>query len=983
LLGLLAIPLLAAGLVVPSASAQDEDLPFRNPKLPLDERIDDLLGRLTLDEKLSLLHQSQEPIPRLGIPYFKAGTEALHGVAWSNDLNNNWSQVLSTKATVFPQAIGLASTWNPDLIEDVGSVVGDELRGYNSIDPIVWGLQVWSPVVDLLRDPRWGRNEEAYSEDPLLTGAIATAYGSGLSGDDPEYLKVAPVLKHFYGYNNEVSRSTSSSNLRPRVKQEYSQAPFRAAIEADAATGVMASYNMVNGRPTHVDPDIDEAVRSWTDKDLYNVSDAWGPRALVEAQGYFDAHDEAYAALLKAGLDGFTVDESNTGATIGFLKSALDKGYLTVADVDNAVRHVLSIRFRLGQLDPDGGPYGDITADVLDRPEHRQLNRQAADQALVLLENSGGTLPLDPADTRDVAVIGPLHDTLFSDWYGGRMPYEVTPLDGITERLGDDAAVTGVEALDRVAFKALATGKYLTATGTGPGDSIVAADTTPTPASQWDINDWMADYSTLRNVGNGKYLTGNFGPFNTASDEPSGWFVQQQFRLEQQDDGTYLIQYVGYETNESWWWIPDHYVTVSADGSVGTGSKAEAARFEKEVVVNGVDRAANAAADADAAVVVVGSQPFVYGRENHDRESLKLGGSQQALVEAVTAANPNTVVVLETSYPVTMDAEPGSLLWTTHAGSETGNAIAGAIFGDTNPGGRLTQTWYAGTDELPSIRDYDIIKNGVTYMYYDGAPLYPFGHGLSYSTFEYSNLKTSGKTVGGNEIVRVSVEVTNTGELPGDEVVQLYTHQRTSRDTAAGKQLRAFERVSLEPGETTTVRLALRTADLAHWDVTREKWVVEASDYDVLVGSSAADIRQQTTVRVNGETIPPRNLSKQTRAENFDDYSGILLVDESKERGTAVEAAADGSWVKFADARLGKKSTTFTAQVAKASSGAGTIEIRLDSPTGPLAGTATVDSTGDVYTYQTTSASVTGVTGTRDVYLVLGGDVRLATFSIN
>ena len=356
LLGLLAVPLVIAGLLqTTSASAQDENLPFRDPELSLDERIDDLLSRLKLDEKLSLLHQSQAPIPRLDIPYFKAGTEALHGVAWSNDLNNNWSQVLATEATVFPQAVGLASTWNPDLIKEVGSVVGDELRGYNAIDPVLWGLQAWSPVVDLLRDPRWGRNEEGYSEDPLLTGAIATAYGSGLSGDDPVYLKAAPVLKHFYGYGNEVSRNTTSSNLRPRVKHEYSQVPFRTTIEADAATGVMASYNLVNGRPTHVDPDIDEVVRSWTDKDLYNVSDAWGPRALVEAQGYFAEHDEAYAALLKAGLDGFTVDESNTAPTIGFLESALDKGYLTVADVDNAVRHVLSIRLRLGQFDPAAG----------------------------------------------------------------------------------------------------------------------------------------------------------------------------------------------------------------------------------------------------------------------------------------------------------------------------------------------------------------------------------------------------------------------------------------------------------------------------------------------------------------------------------------------------------------------------------------------------------------------------------------------------
>jgi beta-glucosidase len=237
--------------------------------------------------------------------------------------------------------------------------------------------------------------------------------------------------------------------------------------------------------------------------------------------------------------------------------------------------------------------------------------------------------------------------------------------------------------------------------------------------------------------------------------------------------------------------------------------------------------------------------------------------------------------------------------------------------------------------------------------------------------------------VGGNGTIQISVDVTNIGDLPGDEVVQLYTHQRTSRDDTADKQLRAFERVSLEPGETATVRLKLRVSDLAHWDVTRNKWVVEASNYDLLVGASSADIRQQATVRVNGETIPPRNLGQATRAENFDDYSDVLLVDESKERGTAVEAAADGSWIKFADAKLGKKATTFTAHVAKPSDGTGTIEIRLDSPTGPLAGTATVDSTGDVYTYQTTTTALTGATGTRDIYLVIGGDVRLATFSIN
>ena len=602
----------------------------------------------------------------------------------------------------------------------------------------------------------------------------------------------------------------------------------------------------------------------------------------------------------------------------------------------------------------------------------------------MLLDNATGTLPLDPAATTTVAVVGPLHDTLFSDWYGGRMPYEVTPLDGITERLGGDATVTGIEALDRVAFQDVTTGRYLTATGTDPEENfVVASDTTPTPASQWDVNDWMADYSTLRNVDNGKYLAGAFGPFVTAADEPSGWFVQQQFRLEEQDDGTYVIQYVGYETNEPWWSPPVPYVTVAADGTVGVGPQADAARFVKEVVTSGIDSAVTAASEADAAVVVVGSQPFIYGRENHDRETMALGASQQELVEAVTAANPNTVVVLETSYPVTLDEYPESLLWTTHAGSETGHAVVDVVFGDVNPAGRLTQTWYTGVDELPSILDYDIVKTGMTYMYYEGTPLYPFGHGLSYADFEYSKLRTNATSVGGNGRIKVSVKVTNTGDLAGDEVVQLYSHQRKSRDEVPNKQLLAFERISLDPGESTTVRFDLRPSDLAHWDVTRDKWVVERSKYDLLVGSSSDDIREQTTLRVRGERIPPRDLTEPTRAESFDDYSGIALVDESKERGTAVGADADGSWIKFADAKLGNKATTFTAQVAKASTGTGSIQVRLDSPTGPLVGTADVESTGDVYAYATTSASMSGAGGTRDVYLVFEGDLRLATFSIS
>ena len=979
------VVLLLGVFVLPAQARSDPAYPFRNPHLSLDARIDDLLGRLTLDEKVAWLHQSQAAIPRLGIPYFKAGTEALHGVAWSNDLNNNWSKTDAT-STVFPQAVGLASTWDTNLIKQVGSAVGDEARGFNAENPVLWGLNLWAPVVNLLRDPRWGRNEEGYSEDPMLTGAISTAYGSGIEGNDPRYLKAAPTLKHYLAYNNEAGRDVTSSNVPPRVLNEYDRQAFKPAIAANAATGVMASYNLVNGRPDTVSPDLNSIERSWTDQTLFNVSDAFAPYNLTGSEHYFATQPEADAAILKAGLNSFTIDDSNPQPMITAIKSALSQGLLTEADIDKAVRPVLSLRFRLGQFDPDGGPYAKITPAVINSPAHRQLARKTADEATVLLKNSNAALPLDASTARHIAVVGPLENTLYSDWYGGQLPYRVTPLQGIQQRAGAGATVTGSEGEDRIALKDVATGKYVTATGTTDSDAVNESATTPTASTQFDVVDWGQNVLTLRNVANGKYLGYNFGPFLTRDDQPNNWFVQQQFKLEQQPDGTYVIHYAGYETQESWWG-GTNYVTVDSSGNLTLGSKtaAGAAHFAKDVISSGVDSAVATARGADAAVVVVGSMPFINGREAHDRTTMALSSGQEALIKAVQAVNPHTIVVLETSYPDTITWEQQNvpaIVWTTHAGAETGHAIADVLFGDYNPAGRLSQTWYRSDSDLPpDLNNYDVISSDQTYLYYKGDPLYPFGYGLSYTSFRYDDLRAT-PAVDAAGTVHVSVDVTNTGARAGDEVVQLYTHQRTSRDKEPLRQLHGFQRVTLAPGQTRTVRFTLPAADLAHWDVTRGKWVVESSDYDVLVGSSSADIRQQATLHVHGETIPPRNLAQPTRAENFDAYSGVKLVDESKAAGTAVGATTAGDWIEFAGSALGQ-ATTFTARTAKASAGSGSIQIRLDSPTGPIVGTASVASTGDVYTYATASAALSGAAGTHDVYLVFGSDMRLATFSIS
>ena len=961
-------------------------LPFQDPRLPVRVRVQDLLDRLTLAEKVSLLHQFQPAIPRLGIPPFKTGTEALHGVAWTTDRDNNGA-VVTAMGTVFPQAIGLATTWNPALIRRVGSAVGDEARGYNVLNPRVWGVQVWAPVVNILRDPRWGRNEEGYSEDAMLTGAIATAYGKGLEGDHPLYLKAAPVLKHYLANNNEVHRDTTSSNLRPRVKKEYDEVAFKLPISADAATGVMGSYNLVNGRPNTVNPDLNDVVRTWTGRTLYNVSDAFAPYNLTGSEQYFATNPEGFAATILAGLDSFTVDNQNSQPTIDTITAALAQGLLVESDIDNAVRHVLTIRLRLGDFDPGGGPYAGIKPDVINSAENKLLARQTAEQAVVLLKNAARTLPLDASTTHRVAVVGPLADTLYTDWYSGAMSYKVTPVGGIRERLGSGATIVGSEGVDRIALKEITTGKYVTAGTDADGDILRIGATAAGPAEQFDVFDWGQGILTLRSAANARYVDRfNFGPnFANRAPQPFDWFVQQQFKLEPQSDGNFVIRYAGYEKAFDWAG-PEVYLTVAADGSLAlTATEASsAARFTKEVIQSGVDSAVAAATGADAAVVVVGSMPFINGREDHDRNTMVLAEGQAALVQAVLAANPRTILVLETSYPMTITWEQDhvpAIVWTTHAGQETGHAVAGVLFGDVNPAGRLTQTWYRSTSDLPDILEYDIIKAKRTYLYFEGQPLYPFGHGLSYSTFRYGDLDIRERTIGRHDQLRVRVDVTNTGRRAGDEVVQLYTRQRTSRDQLPRKQLRAFQRVHLAPGETRTVRLTVQASDLAHWDVTRGRWVLESSTHDVMVGSSSADIREQATVRVQGERIPARNLARESRAVDFDDYQGVDLVDESKAWGEAVGGSA-GDWIEFADVDLGRASS-FSAEVARAAAGDGSIEIRLDHPvSGRLVGTAPVPSTGSVYTYATTTAALAGAHGRHDVFRVFRGDLRLSTFAL-
>ncbi|WP_283775869.1 glycoside hydrolase family 3 protein [Rhizomonospora bruguierae] len=926
----------------PGGEAGHADLPFRDPSRPPRERVADLLGRLTLAEKVALLHQYQAPVPRLGVGAFRTGTEALHGLAWLGP------------ATVFPQAVGLATTWNPDLVRAVGNAVGNETRGFHHKDPTGAGLNVWAPVVNPLRDPRWGRNEEGYAEDPWLTGVLATAYARGLRGDHPTYLKTAPTLKHFLGYNNETDRCVTSSNLPPRVLREYELPAYRPAIEAGAAVAVMPSYNLVNGRPAHVSPLINAELRRWTGDDLLVVSDAYAPSNLAGTQRYFADDPAAYAAAVRAGLDSFTQDDADSAAVTARLTEALERGLLDESDVDEAARHALSIRFRLGEFDPpEWNPYAAITEEVINCAAHRELAREAARQSIVLLKNDG----LLPVGQRRIAVIGPLADTLYEDWYSGTLPYGVTALAGLRERL-PDAEITFAEGLDRVALRVGADGPYVTATEAPMGGPL---QTGGDAGGGFDLFDWGQRVYALRSVANGMHVSvDERGVLVNNQPRPNGWVVKETFRLVDHDGGVALCHLAS-----------NRYVRVDGGTLTATAeAPRDAAVFTVDLVSGGVESAAAVAREADVAIVVVGNNPMVNGRETEDRADLELPPGHETLVRAVAEANPRTALVVTSSYPYAIgraQERVPAVLWSAHGGQEFGHALAAVLCGDADPSGRLTQTWYRSAADLPDLLDYDIIGAETTYMYYRGTPLYPFGHGLSYTTFEYRDLRVERA----GEAVRVAVEVANTGDRAGDEVVQLYTRQRGSRVKQPVRRLRGFRRISLPPGGSTTVELAFRERDLAIWDVTRRRWAVEEARHEILVGRSAADIRRAATIEVAGETIPPRRvLGAALEAIDHDDQSGVLLREETPAAGEAVESADPGAWLAFEAVDLTGVGG-FTALVARADQAPARLVLRVDDPlSGAVVAELAVPCTSGRHAWAEVHGRLCGPGGVRDLYVV-------------
>lgn len=945
--------------------------PFQNPDLPLAERVEDLVSRFTLDEKIELMCQFQTEVPRLGVNKYKHGTEGAHGVAWLGE------------ATSFPQNTGLACTWNPELMRQIGSVIGDEARVYYQRNPEVNGLTIWAPTVDMERDPRWGRTEEAYGEDPHLTGALTTELIKGLQGDHPFYYKAVATLKHFYGNNNEVGRGSDSVSIDPRNKREYYLKAFERTFREGRAGSMMTAYNGINGTPCNLNSEVNDIVKGEWEMDGFVVGDAGDVMGTVLDHRYVESYAEAVAGTIKAGIDSMTDDQP---IMFQALRNALEQGLLAESDLDRALRNAFRVRFRLGEFDPEErNPYSNVPEAKLCAPEHAALSLTATRESIVLLKNEG-LLPL-PQSLSSVAVVGPLANEAITDWYSGTPPYRVTPLQGIKEKMGDRPVEFGT-GLDRIRLRSAATGQYVRITSSEGAEAVLTASgDSAAEAAVFERADWGWGSNTLRLAETGKFVTEtDSGLLTATANEASGWFVKEAFDFHAASGGTVELK--------AWNGRPivlnDRGGLMAVgenvfDNAIKVDSKLPGEKWIVEIVESGIEQAVKAAKAADTAVVFVGNNPFINAKETIDRADIVLPPAQQALIQAVRAANPNTVVVIVGSYPFVVNWENEhvpSILFTSHAAQELGHAVTDVLFGDYNPAGRLNMTWYQSVDQLPDLKDYDIIKGKRTYQYFDGEVLYPFGHGLSYSTFEYSGLKLDRTAVAQDGEVQVSFDVRNAGKMAGDEVPQLYVRIGKSRVQRPLMTLKGFTRLHLQPGESKRVTFTLKAEELAFWDVTRDRYCVESGEYTVMVGPSSGVIALTAALRVDGETVPPRSLREHVRAVNYDDYEQVFL-DECCEGGESIRLKAESGWIAFRDVELGEATSRFEARVSGNLKG-GEIAVTLDSPDGEVVMSCKLLPTGGRQAWTTVTAEAAdSLSGRHDVYLHLQGEAQISWFRLN
>lgn len=826
--------------------------PFLNTELPVEERVADLLGRLTLDEKVLQMGNSSPEIPRLDIEQYQWCNECLHGV------KGQGSGTMNYFSTVFPQAIGFASTWNPELIFKVATAISDEARAKYK-----WGengLTFWSPMINIARDPRWGRTQEGYGEDPYLVSRIAVSFVKGLQGDHPKYLKLVSTPKHFALNNTDWNRHTSYSDIDERMLREYYLPHFKACVIEAKANAVMCAYNILNGVPCCGNKRLlTDILREEWGFDGHVVSDCGAIYDIYHSHKYVSTPEEAVAAAVKAGCD------LNCGHPYivyhKYLAKAVRDGLLSEETVDRALGRLLTSRFKLGMFDPpELVPFSKISYKVVNCDKHRNLALQTAREAIILLKNDNKILPLDK-NIKSIAVIGPNANVCRFGNYSGIPAKSVTPLEGIETQTSKNTKVHYMEGCKLGDRLPAIPGKCFFLSGIDEEKNGLKAEyfSNPTLSGRPALvkTDKKVDFkwkrrSPARSISPEKFSvrwTGKLIPpvsktfqLSLTTDDRMRLFINDKLIADvQYDEPTQLKD------------VLNHLVNVELNKGVSYDVRIE--YFKKlqgpgiavlgwNFITQGysdIEKARKVAERADAVILFVGTDTSI-AEEERDRSIMDLPGIQEDLVKEIYKVNPKTVVVLINGEPLTIswikDNIP-AIVEAWYPGEEGGNAIADVLFGNYNPAGRLPLTFYKSIDQLLPFNDYDILK-GRTYMYFEEEVLFPFGHGLSYTEFEYSSLEINHKDRNNTEI---SMAVKNTGEISGDEVVQLYVHDVVSSVKRPIKELRRFERISLKPGEKKTIEFTLNERDLSFYDINQKKFVAEPGEFDVMIGSSSEDIR--------------------------------------------------------------------------------------------------------------------------------------------
>jgi beta-glucosidase len=848
--------ILTAFLLVAS-SAMTQTYPFQDESLSFHERAINLVSLFTLEEKINQVGHQTSAISRLNIKGYNYWNEAIHGVARSG------------LATSFPVSKAMSSTWDLSLIFDCAVATSDEARAYNNTKDK--GLTYWCPTINMSRDPRWGRDEENYGEDPFLTGKIAVEYIKGMQGNDPKYYKTIATAKHFVANNYEKGRHSTSSNMDARNLREYYLPAFEMAVKEGNVRSVMSAYNALNGIPCGANHEllIDILRNEWgfngfVTSDCGAVDDVYQSNR----HHYVNTAAEASAVSMVNGED------LNCGTTFqNYCKEAIEKGYMQEADLDSALVRVFEARFSVGEFDNASNvPWRNISEDVLDCEKHRQLTYKAAQEAIVLLKNNNNILPLDK--TKSVAVIGPFGNTITLGGYSGSPTELTTPLDGIAEKMGYEISDGTVQFEDCEEQSVPSGSKRLTHEANGSAGNL----------GYIYNDDWVA-FNNI-NFGNGKsrveiysgaqntnativkfYLdviddtpeatvtcpvTGNWSKYEKTTVEVDPNIFKGIHKVYTQfEGGTNGDRYCA---NMDWFRFYDPNTTnpLEEDGPL---------YFYKGCAVTGtaetnLERAKEIAIKADIVVFAAGTDLSV-SDESNDRTNLDLPGDQQKLLEAVYSVNPNVILLLQTCSSMTInwakDNVP-AIIEAWYGGQAQGKAIADVLYGDYNPSGKLTSTWYNSLSDLPTgMLNYDIRNAKYTYMYHDKTPLYPFGYGMSYTTYEYTELNISKSSLAAGEELIVGANITNTGKYAGAEIVQLYVRANSSIERPR-KQLVGFARVELEPGETKTVSIPLKHKQLTYFNEQTNTFDVEEGVVDIYVAASFADVRLTGIINAEATT---------------------------------------------------------------------------------------------------------------------------------